>query len=637
MERTKLESAVAENSHLRGLFALPLGGLMVLSALGNWAVGPLRHAWVFVACALLLAATCLPLARYYNEHYGRVTPSPPADAGRGAVVICVPLMIGGSLLLSSRASWSLDLPVNPTAISFALVMLVTTHVGRAARAPQDRLRRAARGRLRPGVGARGRERQRRPRCSRGSRWRSPASSTTACSCARSARPTRSTPSASMSPPDERPRPRPAHPRAGPAGDPHRAVVGHRRRLRLPAAHDRADEGQPLQPPDEARGRRARGRSRSASCARSPTRTSRSRPRASRGSRVTGSSSSVSSACRRRRVSRPVDQRRTESEWRNATPARASGVRVLAMIPVFSPRPARAARHAILPALDRRAPPTGQCVRPGLPNVGLRRRRRRQPVQPHGPLQDVPRCDLQDRRRGRDQHARPRLLRHRHDHEADHDRRLQQGLGRQHPCRVGHRHDRQRRRQRQACACATSTSRASDTALHGVRILKARSVDIGQHERSSGPPHNGVTDRAQQRRQGAHPSQHDQRQRRKRRGRVRRRRAGDAQPRRAVQQRLRRRGGPARVRRVRFGLRHERGGREHGREHEPRAARTSPTASSSACGRAARTRSSAWRTTTSSSNGTGLLAAGGAEILSLGDNAVFGNDTDGSPTGTFAPK
>ncbi len=37
------------------------------------------------------------------------------------------------------------------------------------------------------------------------------------------------------------------------------------------------------------------------------------------------------------------------------------------------------------------------------------------------------------------------------------------------------------------------------------------------------------------------------------------------------------------------------------------------------------------------NQTGLLAAGGAEILSLGDNAVFGNDTDGSPTGTFTPK
>jgi hypothetical protein len=125
MERTQLESAVAENSHLRGLFAIPLAGLMLLSALGNWQVGPLRHPWVFLVCAALLAATCLPLARFYNEHYGRVTPSARQQMRAGiAVVICVPLMIGGSLLLSSRASWSLDLPVNPTAISFALVMAV---------------------------------------------------------------------------------------------------------------------------------------------------------------------------------------------------------------------------------------------------------------------------------------------------------------------------------------------------------------------------------------------------------------------------------------------------------------------------------------------------------------------------------
>jgi hypothetical protein len=126
MERTQIESAVAENSHLRGLFAVPLAGLMLLSALGNWEVGPLRHAWVFLAGVALIGAACLPLARYYGEHYGRVTPSPrQRTRALLAVAICVPIMIGGSLLLSSRASWSLDLPVNPTAISFALVMLVT--------------------------------------------------------------------------------------------------------------------------------------------------------------------------------------------------------------------------------------------------------------------------------------------------------------------------------------------------------------------------------------------------------------------------------------------------------------------------------------------------------------------------------
>jgi hypothetical protein len=126
MERTQLESAVAENSHLRGLFGVPLGGLMMLAALGNWEVGPLRHGWVFVACLVLIGAACLPIARYYNEHYGRVTPSPRQRFRAGlAVAICVPIMIPGSLLLSSRASWSLDLPVNPTAIAFALIMGVT--------------------------------------------------------------------------------------------------------------------------------------------------------------------------------------------------------------------------------------------------------------------------------------------------------------------------------------------------------------------------------------------------------------------------------------------------------------------------------------------------------------------------------
>lgn len=126
MERTQLESAVAENSSLRGLFALPLGGLMTLAALGNWAVGPFRNAWVWVACALALGAACLPIARYYNEHYGRVTPSArQRRRATLAVAISLPIMIVGSLLLSSRSAWSLNLPVNTTAVAFALIMLVT--------------------------------------------------------------------------------------------------------------------------------------------------------------------------------------------------------------------------------------------------------------------------------------------------------------------------------------------------------------------------------------------------------------------------------------------------------------------------------------------------------------------------------
>ena len=42
--------------------------------------------------------------------------------------------IGGSLLLRSQADWSLDLPVNATAVSFALVMLISYAIGVGLRA-----------------------------------------------------------------------------------------------------------------------------------------------------------------------------------------------------------------------------------------------------------------------------------------------------------------------------------------------------------------------------------------------------------------------------------------------------------------------------------------------------------------------
>jgi hypothetical protein len=124
MERRKLESAAATNTHLRGLFAIPLGLLMIVAALGNWHWGPLRHDWVFFCCVLALGALCLLLSRYYNEHYGRATLSTRQQVKAAVtVVIGAPAVFGGSLLARSRADWSLDLPVNPTAVTFALLML----------------------------------------------------------------------------------------------------------------------------------------------------------------------------------------------------------------------------------------------------------------------------------------------------------------------------------------------------------------------------------------------------------------------------------------------------------------------------------------------------------------------------------
>lgn len=124
MERKKLETAAANYPYLRGLFSIPLGSLCFLAALGNWEWGPLRHTWIFVGAVLAVGAACLPINRYYNENYGRVTPSTRQQfKAVVATIISVAVMIAGGFLLRSRAGWSLDLPVNPIAASFGLLML----------------------------------------------------------------------------------------------------------------------------------------------------------------------------------------------------------------------------------------------------------------------------------------------------------------------------------------------------------------------------------------------------------------------------------------------------------------------------------------------------------------------------------
>jgi hypothetical protein len=130
VQRRHLETAAANYSYLRGLLFLPLGALFILSALANWEVGPLRHLWAFPIAAVAIAALCLPITRYYNEKYGRLRPSTRQHV-RGAVAVALALavMLGGSSLLRSRADWSLDLPVNAIAVTFALVMLISYGIG----------------------------------------------------------------------------------------------------------------------------------------------------------------------------------------------------------------------------------------------------------------------------------------------------------------------------------------------------------------------------------------------------------------------------------------------------------------------------------------------------------------------------
>jgi hypothetical protein len=134
MERTHLEGAAPSYTYLRGLFLIPLGLLPIVSALGNTAWGPFRHTWVFMAVVALIGLACVPINSFYTRHYGRLHASTRQQArALVAVLLAIAVVLGGSTLLRSRASWSLDLPVNPIAVTLSLVVLLSYAAGRVVR------------------------------------------------------------------------------------------------------------------------------------------------------------------------------------------------------------------------------------------------------------------------------------------------------------------------------------------------------------------------------------------------------------------------------------------------------------------------------------------------------------------------
>jgi hypothetical protein len=125
MERRDMETTAANLFFLRGLMSVPLGALCIVATLGNWHWGPLRHDWVFVLALVIAGLISLGINRYYNEHYGRVTPSTKLQTRTViAGLLGVVVMTGGSLLLRSNVAWSLNWPVNPVAASFAIFFLI---------------------------------------------------------------------------------------------------------------------------------------------------------------------------------------------------------------------------------------------------------------------------------------------------------------------------------------------------------------------------------------------------------------------------------------------------------------------------------------------------------------------------------
>jgi hypothetical protein len=119
MERKQLETTAVTYPYLRGLLAIPLGLLPIMSGLANLEWGPFRSAWVLGVGAALMLGLYLSIDRYYARTYGRVTPRRTAMMVVGWNAAAVLGFVGGPILIDV-----LNLPLNGLAVSWASVALV---------------------------------------------------------------------------------------------------------------------------------------------------------------------------------------------------------------------------------------------------------------------------------------------------------------------------------------------------------------------------------------------------------------------------------------------------------------------------------------------------------------------------------
>jgi hypothetical protein len=124
VERRQLESTAANYPYLQGLWALPLGVVIIVTAISNlrdWPSGPALAAIVLggIAVAAVLAQL---IGRHYRGHYGSVIPTRDRSL-RQAVAIgawAAVLFVGGNGLLF----WTPDGRQGIFASAFALATLV---------------------------------------------------------------------------------------------------------------------------------------------------------------------------------------------------------------------------------------------------------------------------------------------------------------------------------------------------------------------------------------------------------------------------------------------------------------------------------------------------------------------------------
>ena len=120
MERKQLETAAAHVTHLRGLLAVPLGLLFIVTGLGNLAGARSSTIGSSSRSVAILAAAALLINRFYQDRYGRVTLTTRQQVRLtvASFILFAAGLVGGTILDST-----FDLPVSLFACSFALAML----------------------------------------------------------------------------------------------------------------------------------------------------------------------------------------------------------------------------------------------------------------------------------------------------------------------------------------------------------------------------------------------------------------------------------------------------------------------------------------------------------------------------------
>ena len=119
MEREQLERTAVHYPYLRGLLALPLGFMLIMSGLGNMEWGPFRQEALFVGSVVLALGGYVLITRYYEKNYGTVTPKRRATRVILGNVATLLGLAGGPIVIDA-----LNLPFNGLAVSWALVALV---------------------------------------------------------------------------------------------------------------------------------------------------------------------------------------------------------------------------------------------------------------------------------------------------------------------------------------------------------------------------------------------------------------------------------------------------------------------------------------------------------------------------------